>query len=294
MARVSGGQTAASSALRAWAERLSSPRMRKRIAAAPRLLEIALALALGAACLALAFSLFAPLPTPERLPATASPAVESDRAAAVTAQPFRIAEVEAAAPATDLAQFEETQLNLRLHGVFDADGDVTAFISTPDGKQGRYRAGDEIWNGVRLDRVLSSEQIVINSRGDRETLTLVNRDPEKAAQAAAIAASAAQSTQLPAFRDIIRFSVLPGADGMRLVVQPGPDAAAFSATGLRPGDLVLAVNDRPLGANVAAEQERLARLEEAETVSVTIERDGDQSTLSIDLAEIAKAKANEE
>jgi type II secretion system protein C len=157
----------------------------------------------------------------------------------------------------------------------------TAIISTPDNKQGHFKVGEEIWNDVTLERVLSSEQVVILASGVRETLTLINRDPEEVRAAALPPArpQAASSGLRPAsggfvFGDVARISPSMSGDGLRLVVQPGANRGAFDASGLKPGDVIVAIENRRIGADIVAEARRIAEMQPQGSIALTVERDG--------------------
>jgi general secretion pathway protein C len=70
-------------------------------------------------------------------------------------------------------------------------------------------------------------------------------------------------------------------------VYPGEQAVLFTRSGLRPGDLVVAVNDSPLTDQATAAQ-FLRMLAGAPSSVVTVERDGRTENLSIDLARLSQ------
>lgn len=276
------------SAAQALSERLNGKRSRSLIAVAPGVAELALVFAIGLAAAILFYKLFAPLPSPERLPSMAAPVAVQSASGEIEHNPFRTAAIEAAAPEPETgADYEETSLDLRLHGVFTLNDTETAFISTPDGKQGNFRAGEEIWRDVTLERVVSSEQIVILASGVRETLTLINRDPKEAANQSTPTSRAARPAQ-PApsgglsIRDIAKISPISSTEGLRLVVQPGPNRRAFDASGLKPGDVIVAVNNRRLGSDLASEVSRFAGLARSGRVNLVVERDGVSVPVSLE------------
>ncbi len=283
----SDAAAAAEAFLRALGQRLGGKRSRSALAAAPGFIEIGLAIGAGLALLSLFYALFAPLPTPQQLPAGVAP-VQAQGPAVISQNPFRSAAIEAAAPAAPApAEYEETRLDLQLHGVFTLGGVSSAIISTPDQKQGQFRVGEDIWNGVTLQQVLSSEQVVILASGVRETLTLINRDPEKARAAATAppeeqpptAAQGSPGRLTPAaggfiLDDIARITPSASGAGLRLVVQPGPNRSAFDASGLRPGDVIVAIDNRRIGGDIVAEARRVAELKSRGSVALTVERDG--------------------
>ncbi len=287
------GTGAALDALRGLADKASGKRARAVAGVAPILVEFVLAAAIGVFVAKLVFALFAPPPIPETLPAF--PSGQTAGAAPVTLEetPFRIAAVEATAPPPDeTAAYEETQLDLTLHGVFVFEGVPTAIISTPDGKQGSFGLGETIWSDAKLERIVSSVQVVIMVGGARETLTLKNRDPREAGRAARPSgpspaaapppAAALTSGTLP-IGDVARLSLAPSANGPRVVVQPGPNRGAFNASGLKPGDVLISVNNRRIGADLASESRRFAVLAQTGKISLLVERNGTPVPVEINL-----------
>ena len=76
---------------------------------------------------------------------------------------------------TALAAARETNLDLELFGIrYSPDGDGVAIIRTPDKQQGAFRAGDEIFNGVVLNRVLE-DRVAIERSGVLEVLTFAGQ-----------------------------------------------------------------------------------------------------------------------
>ncbi|WP_417317565.1 type II secretion system protein N [Emcibacter sp.] len=72
---------------------------------------------------------------------------------------------------TVLAEARETNLDLELFGIrYSPDGDGVAIIRTPDKRQDAFREGDELFNGVTLNRILR-DRVVIDRSGEMEVLT---------------------------------------------------------------------------------------------------------------------------
>ena len=63
-------------------------------------------------------------------------------------------------------------------------------------------------------------------------------------------------------------------------VYPGAEKALFEKAGLEPGELVTAINGQPLD-NPAASLQMLSGLASAGSASVTLERDGQQRTVTV-------------
>ncbi len=278
--RKSGAGAMTEDALRSLGGMLAGKRAQALLKRAPSIAEFVFAVLIGILAAKILFALFAPPPTPKRLPVVSGAQSAQSAPLSLSNTPFRIASVEATAPVPEAtAEYEETQLDLTLHGVFVLSGIPTAIISTPDGKQGSFGLGDTIWSEVSLERIVSSEQVVMLVSGARETLTLKNRDPKDAVRRSQPAGP--RPVALPQnaigglpIGDIANISLVRSADGPRLVLQPGRNKRAFQAAGLKPGDIVLAVNNRRLGADLASETRRFAALAESGKISLLVERDG--------------------
>ena len=264
-------------------------RSQKRFSAFSRvapILEFSLAAIVGFGAILLLYTLFAPLPTPQRLPIAVAPA--DDRRSVLSSpgkiNPFReIATVDAAAP-TELQplaedNLEETDLNLSLHGAWVDELGGTAIIRTPSGEQMSFRIGDDIWNGVTLDGVYL-EQVTILRNGVRETLSLVNRDP---ANASATRGRSAETNAVPepssssrptSIDEIVSISASRGENGFQLVLNPGSNPNHFKDLGLRSGDVLVSFGGRRISANPALATSMLRELAPGATVDIVVSRDG--------------------
>ncbi len=278
--------------------------------------EMALAAATGLVAARLAFLVAAPLPTPDRMPESAAQPLSGDGAAAAgPVNPFRVAQGQpapAAEPVVDAEEaLEETALNLVLHGV-RLDGDATtAIIQTADGGQEIFSLGDTVAPNVVLESA-RREQVTLRRNGVRESLTMINRNLREAPEFPPVRAagpSGAESaetsdptatagggraarrgggTRRPATLDdwteLVRIDTrLQDGGSLRVVLNPGPRGAAFRAAGLRPGDVLLLINGRPLGDSPAAISRRLQSLAGAESADLVVERDGVRLPLTVSL-----------
>lgn len=262
------------------------PRRAARDSAGLRLLESALVLAIGAIVGRIFWIGLGPLPTPPVIAAPAPPPVVATQ---TSANPFRGA-APAAGPVEEFdvsANLAETSLNLVLHGTWiDADGG-TAIIKTPDERQGRYKVGDPIWEGVTLERVFR-DQVVINRAGVREALRIVNRDrvaPVELGQPAGGGSAAAASAGFGQIGDLV--SITPEPDsvgGVHLVLNPAGDQQAFLALGLRPGDILRGVDGQQIDSDIGRALTIVHSLEGRESVAIDVEREGVVTPLDIPLA----------
>lgn len=254
-------------------------------AAAPRILEIALAIALGVLLALAALKLFAPLPTP-RTPAVAGAAAAAP--AAPARNPFMPPPGLEAAPAGGQVAPEaaETTLDLALHGTWVDAERGAAVIRLPGGEQKTFVLGEAICCGATLEGVYP-DQVIISRGGARESLRLANKRP-----APAQSVPSRQSEPAPArapvrarsIAEIVRVQPLPdGAGGLRFALHPAQDRRAFEALGLRDGDILLTVNGAQAPRSMETVSQLLAGLAGAETLAVTVERNGAPVVVNISL-----------
>jgi general secretion pathway protein C len=151
-----------------------------------------------------------------------------------------------------------TSLDLTLFGVSlnEAAGTGSAIIAGADGVQASYGVGEEVAPGVTLAAV-AFDHVTLDRGGARESLFI---DQSGGAVPAAAPATAPATGTAP----------VPGGDGGELspaalqsgvsftprteagrvtglTVAPQGDGAVFRASGLRPGDVIRAINGRAIG-----------------------------------------------
>lgn len=209
-----------------------------------------------------------------------------------------------ASPETSLLNAPETPLNLTLIGLLadDRESYSRALIASQN-EEKAYAIGDDVTRGVTLQAIFPDR--VILSRGGRlETLRLERDKPGAAAPASYTPPPAAAAVpddgsgtaqQLATVRDEVLRDPAKASDYIRVQpanvggqlkgyrVYPGRDRSAFGAAGLRPGDLVTAVNGVQLDDPAKALQ-LLADLGQAGQVNLVIERGGQSQSISINLA----------
>jgi general secretion pathway protein C len=218
----------------------------------------------------------------------------------------------APAPASTLA----TVLKLGLRGTLalpdPKDERAIAIIANEQGIETSYRIGADIAPGARLAEVYA-DHVVLDHQGVAETLTLPRPEqhapplPEKnqqrlgaAAQpassippgfvpqsAGAAAAVKAATTGTGAKRiDAQEFArqIRPVFTDGRIVGADisGADSAVLARVGLRPTDVVTAINGTPL-AGVSNPQALMDQLQNASSIQVTVQRDGRPATLTLSL-----------
>lgn len=231
-----------------------------------------------------------PLPEPPAV-AVASPPPAVQTAALGSANAFRSGSAPPAPTAEELVNgpnLEETTLNLTLHGTWVDAAGGTAIIKTPDDKQGRFRRGETVWESVTLERVFR-DQVVINRGGVLESLRLEGRDP--GANPPPQNASAADVAQGEVFATLGNFvSVAPESNnvgGVNLVLEPGDDYATFLASGLRPGDILVAVDGERVGRDIGADIEYLQKVAGRNKITVNVDRGGVITPIEINLKGLA-------
>ena len=157
-----------------------------------------------------------------------------------------------------------------------------------------YAVGDNIPGGARLHSVLA-DHVLLDRGGVLEALAL----PHQFAGNAPPPSLSAAPTEAPINRmrelvsrnpgivgDIMRPEpVFAGGKQQGFRVYPGRDREAFIRLGLRPGDLVTAIDGTPLD-DPARGEEILRTLGSSSEAHVTVLRNGKQQDLTLDLAAV--------
>jgi general secretion pathway protein C len=178
-----------------------------------------------------------------------------------------------------------TSLNLKLTGVREdrATGRGAAIIQLPDGRQLSFGVGEEIMPGVILAAV-GFDNVTISRGGAQEQIFLDQSQP-----APIVAGDPNSTTPVPpgtqpqvvtpqgpqtpsAGVGAINFLPRTAAGGVTgVMVTPGSDGGrALSASGLQPGDVIVAVN----GQRITSLEQARAAMGAGGTVSVMVERGG--------------------
>lgn len=202
---------------------------------------------------------------------------------------------DAATQQREIINAPETRLNLELTGIVadTADRRSRALVKNAENKQESYAIGDTISNGVKLHAIYAT-RVILDRNGRYETLTL-----ESVKQAKAMAGvertqtvSADLAQDLGQVRDQLLANPASAQRYIRLQPErqngnlvgyrifPGPNRELFEKAGLKSGELVTAINGQPLD-NPAASLKLLSNLAQASSASVTLERDGQQRTVTV-------------
>ena len=197
-----------------------------------------------------------------------------------------------------------THLPLVLTGVIAArDPSQGLALIGPSAQSVRvYAVGDSIPGGATLAAVLP-RKVLLRHNGVVRSLALPQQAPPGAAPPSA-AALPPSETSVPQFvarmrtlvaqrpsliADLLRPEpVFSGGHQIGYRVYPGSDPGAFYALGLKSGDLVLNINGSPLN-NPAQDQQILNTLDSSSEATVTVLRDGQQRTLTLNLAQVEQA-----
>lgn len=199
---------------------------------------------------------------------------------------------EVAAAKQKVIDAPETHLNLTLTGIVSDDRghQSRALIKNPKGKQDSYSIGDGIIGGVTLYEVYPN-RVILDRSGHYETLTL---ESVKAAQSmTGLKRTSALSGNLAENLTQVREQILanpssasryirlqPAKQNGSLVgyrIYPGADRSLFKKAGLKSGELVTAINGKPL-TNPAKSLQLLGELAHAPSARITL-KSGDNTRL---------------
>jgi len=217
-----------------------------------------------------------------------------DVAAITNTHLFGVAPVSAGAGNANAPQ---TNMPLVLTGVIAANdpGGGLAILGPSAAATQVYAVGDNIPGGARLHAVLS-DHVLLERDGRIEALALphqlMGNAPPPSMSAAPFQAPVVQRMRELVSRDpgiiadIMRPEpVFAGGKQQGFRVYPGRDRAAFIRLGLRPGDLVTAIDGTPLD-DPSRGEEILSTLGTSSEAHVTVLRNGQQQDLTLDLAAV--------
>ncbi len=194
------------------------------------------------------------------------------------------------------ANAPQTSMPLVLTGVIAANNpnDGLAILGPSATATKVYAVGDDIPGGARLHAVLS-DHVLLDRDGRLEALALPRQlagtAPPPSLSAAPEAPVLERMRELVSrnpgiIGDIMRPEpVFAGGKQQGFRVYPGRDAEAFIRLGLRPGDLVTAIDGTPLDDPSRAEQ-IMSTLGTSSEAHITVLRNGQQQDLTLDLASV--------
>lgn len=177
-----------------------------------------------------------------------------------------------------------TSLQLKLFGtrIDEVNGRGSAIIAGPDGIQNSVAVGEEIMPGVILKSV-AFDSVAIDRGGTVEQLFIDQSVPAPEAAAVAPALSldgGPPAAPSPGGRAISAaqlrggVSFVPRLDGGRvtgLILRPGGDGAAFRGVGFAEGDILVAVDGRPIASASDAER-MIAQAAPGANITASVER----------------------
>jgi general secretion pathway protein C len=289
-----------------WVEKMPAPdRWRElTLAHGPRIATWVLALALGVQAALIVTDLTGGQAVPAATGSTMAPPPPSQArrvnvAAIANAHLFGSAQVQ---PQSDAANAPRTSIPLVLTGIIAADNPENglAIIGENAASAKVFAVGDTIPGGVKLHQVLS-DKVILDRNGQYESLML----PRQSGPPLGMAATppppmpTAENPIVDRMRQLIANE--PGAisDIMRpqpvfaqgkqrgYRIYPGRNRQAFIRLGLRPGDLVTAINGTPLD-DPSRGQEIFNTLGTSSEAHVTVMRNGRQQDLTLQMSLLAQ------
>jgi general secretion pathway protein C len=202
---------------------------------------------------------------------------------------------------TDPSQVAATQMNLVLVGTIAHADPAKGYAIVGDSAATArvYSVGKTITGGTKLHAVYT-DRVILDRGGKLESLLL----PKKFTGGGMAAAPLPQANPMlgqrlqelaaqnpGAITEIIRPQpVFANGQQRGYRVYPGRNRQQFSKLGLMPGDLVTAINGTPLD-DPARGMEILQSMNSATQVTVTVERNGQSSQISINNALVAAEEA---
>ena len=289
-----------------WVEKLPAPdRWRELVLAhGPRIATWVLALALGVQAALIVTDLTGAKPAP-RAPGSAPANLAPPRSARVNVAAIANNHLfgnAQAQPQSDAANAPQTSIPLVLTGIIAADDprNGLAILGESAASAKVFAVGDTVPGGVKLHSVMS-DKVILDRNGTLESLMLPRQSgpPLGMAAAPAPALPNAENPIIDRMRQLIASEPGAIADIMRpqpvfaqgkqrgYRVYPGRNRQAFIRLGLRPGDLVTAINGTPLD-DPARGQEVFATLGTSSEAHVTVMRNGRQQDLTLQMAQIAQ------
>lgn len=186
-----------------------------------------------------------------------------------------------------------TSLNLTLFGVRSnaSSGGGSAIIAGEDGVQNSFAVGEEVAAGVTLDSV-AFDHVILSRGGVKESLYLDQSVPAETVTPAGGATPGAAPSVQPGGDVALNAETLqksigfaPRNEGGRvtgLVLQPRDDGTVLRMAGFQAGDIVVAINGRPVSsaADIASALRPGARL------SVDVERGGSKVPIALNLEQM--------
>ncbi len=206
--------------------------------------------------------------------------------------PFRAKNIEPTGTSDIYVEAVETTLNISVSGMMLLDGGLgSAIIKSTNGGEQTYLVGDEIENGVSLER-LEPGRAIISRNGVLEAVTVdvdkitgSSRPQNTSPTSPSRQASMRPGVSLSRLSQIITLRPVRDKTGS-YVVMPGSDAVAFYATGLAEGDVIKKVNNRRAPSSPETLFEMFNNMPSAQKIVLTVERGGKEIAVTIEVSEL--------
>ncbi|UCG71967.1 MAG: type II secretion system protein GspC [Chromatiales bacterium] len=196
----------------------------------------------------------------------------------------------------DVLEAPDTRLNLTLKAAVAASNpdEAHAIIADASGEEHVYFLRDSIPGGATLQQV-RTDRVILSRGGTLEALRLP-REFEDSAPAPTARRTGRRSASptvqqvvqqnAATFTEVVRPQpFMPNGQLRGYRVYPGRNRQQFSALGLRPGDLVTAVNGISL-TNPAEGMQIFRSLGDATQVNLTVERNGQSQNMTLDTSQL--------
>ena len=219
------------------------------------------------------------------LPARAMPA---DNRILRSFDPFQR---DSAGAATAVADAPETSLDLKLYGVRAGAGPNTgsAVLATPDDRQQTFSAGQTVFQDVRLIAIYPDRVLLERGDGRQESLYLSPDQRRRRQETAASPDTAVPPADSP---DLSSPAAIMGALSLQPALVDGriqglrigesANATLLQRNGLKAGDVLVEIEGRSLD-SIGRLDSVAASLRDADSVTLTIMRDGQKRRLTLDL-----------
>ncbi len=186
-----------------------------------------------------------------------------------------------------------TSLNLKLFGIRsnESSGGGSAIIAGEDGIQNSFAVGEEVAPSVTLDSV-AFDHVILSRGGVKESLYIDQSVPAETVNPASASSTGTPSVSpsngnvglnAETLQKSIGFA--PRNEGGRitgLVLQPRDDGTVLRMAGFQAGDVVVAVNGRP----VSSAADIAAQLRPGSRLSVEVERGGSKVPIALNLEQM--------
>ena len=195
----------------------------------------------------------------------------------------------------------DTRLKLVLRGVFASEepGKAQAIIADPKGKEEHYAVGDRLPGNAEL-REVHPDRVILQRNGRYETLRLL---PDSRTKARPVVRSHSKTLakkheqRIREIRQKIKQSPNTLIDAVRprpymgeggvmagYTLMPGRDPALFRELGLRPGDVVVQINDIRLNSKESG-MRALKSIQSGDYASMTLLRGGQEQVVNLQMPE---------